>query len=83
MGDDSALSDVSFSSLTVTLSRTMRKYKFRIPPYYTLIIRSLGVLEGVALTCDPQFKVRPPGFKAMWWKRIGRVEMCQILPLPI
>lgn len=62
MGDDSALSDVSFSSLTVTLSRTMRKYKFRIPPYYTLIIRSLGVLEGVALTCDPQFKVLRAAF---------------------
>ena len=56
--DKDAISDVSFSTLTLTLSKTMHEYQFRIPPYYTLIIRSLAVLEGVALTCDPQFKVR-------------------------
>jgi len=54
---DSTLSDVSFATLFTSLSDTMYKYKFRIPSYYTLIIRSLAVLEGIALESDPNFKV--------------------------
>ncbi len=30
----------------------------RIPPYYTLLVRSLSVLEGIALAADPNYKVR-------------------------
>jgi hypothetical protein len=31
--------------------------RFRIPPYYTLLVRSLSVLEGIALASDPNYKV--------------------------
>lgn len=37
----------------------MYKYSFRLPPYYTLLVRSLSVLEGIALASDPNYKVRP------------------------
>lgn len=35
----------------------MRAYSFRIPPYYTLLVRSLTVLEGIALASDQNYKV--------------------------
>ena len=28
-----------------------------LPPYYTAIIRCLGVLEGVAIQVDPEFRI--------------------------
>ncbi|KAK1266643.1 hypothetical protein QJS04_geneDACA015361 [Acorus gramineus] len=31
------------------------KYHFRMPPYYTLVLRSLASLEGLAVTADPDF----------------------------
>lgn len=37
--------------------RTMYQFKFQIPPYYTLLVRSLSVLEGIALASDPNYKV--------------------------
>jgi predicted unusual protein kinase regulating ubiquinone biosynthesis (AarF/ABC1/UbiB family) len=30
---------------------------FRIPPYWTLVIRCLTILEGIALQYNPKFKV--------------------------
>lgn len=35
----------------------MYKYSFRVPPYYTLLVRSLSVLEGIALSSEPGYKV--------------------------
>ncbi|PPR81430.1 hypothetical protein GOBAR_AA39285 [Gossypium barbadense] len=32
------------------------KYHFRMPPYYTLVLRSLASLEGLAVAADPSFK---------------------------
>lgn len=43
------VSNVSFSALSADLGQTMYQFNFRIPPYYTLLVRSLSVLE-----------VRPP-----------------------
>jgi aarF domain-containing kinase len=58
MSDDkSTLSDVSFTNLYGVLSSMMYQYKFRIPPYYTLIVRCMSMLEGIALQSDPNFKV--------------------------
>jgi len=34
------------------------QFNFRIPPYYTLLVRSLTVLEGIALASNPDYKVR-------------------------
>nr|CAD1820939.1 unnamed protein product [Ananas comosus var. bracteatus] len=32
-------------------------YPFRIPPYFALIIRAIGVLEGIALVGNPDFAI--------------------------
>ncbi|CAG9466453.1 unnamed protein product [Pedinophyceae sp. YPF-701] len=48
---------VSFTELTARLGATMYDFQFRIPPFYTLLIRSLAVLEGIAITSDPDYKV--------------------------
>lgn len=52
------VSNLSFTTLSSDLARTMYKYSLRIPPYYTLLVRSLSVLEGIALASDPNYKVR-------------------------
>jgi predicted unusual protein kinase regulating ubiquinone biosynthesis (AarF/ABC1/UbiB family) len=44
----------------------MYRFSFRIPPYYTLLVRSLSVLEGIALASDPNYKARRP------WAASGR-----------
>jgi predicted unusual protein kinase regulating ubiquinone biosynthesis (AarF/ABC1/UbiB family) len=36
-----------------------------VPPYYALILRSLTVLEGLALSSDPQFKVLAAAYPYM------------------
>lgn len=44
-------------ALPCPTGRTMYKFSFKIPPYYTLLVRSLTVLEGIALASDPNYKV--------------------------
>lgn len=51
------VSNISFGELSGNLGRTMYQYSFRIPPFYTLLVRSLTVLEGIALSSDPDYKV--------------------------
>jgi len=51
------VANVSFGDLSTSLGATMYKYGFQIPPYYTLLVRSLSVLEGIALASDPGYKV--------------------------
>ncbi|GMH40522.1 hypothetical protein BSKO_08426 [Bryopsis sp. KO-2023] len=53
----SGVSNLSFSDLSVNLGQTMYQYKFQIPAYYTLLVRSLTVLEGIAIASDPNYKV--------------------------
>ncbi|KAG0476235.1 hypothetical protein HPP92_013076 [Vanilla planifolia] len=48
---------ISFGDLSGNLGRTMYKFKFRIPSYFSLVIRSLAVLEGIAIGFDPNYKV--------------------------
>lgn len=49
--------NISFGDLLGNLGTTMYKFKFRIPPYFSLVIRSLAVLEGIAINSDPNYKV--------------------------
>jgi hypothetical protein len=49
--------NISFGDLSEKLGVTMYKFKFRIPSYFSLVIRSLTVLEGIALSSDPNYKV--------------------------
>jgi len=51
------VSNLSFGDLSANLGRTMYEFKFQIPSYYTLLVRSLSVLEGIALASDPKYKV--------------------------
>eukprot|EP00166_Cyanidium_caldarium_P003163 ctg_3066.g789 len=48
---------IDFRSLSSDLAAVTFEFPFSIPPYFALIIRALGVLEGIALKADPQFKM--------------------------
>ncbi|KAL7176082.1 hypothetical protein ACSBR2_029623 [Camellia fascicularis] len=49
--------NISFGDLLGNLGTTMYKFKFQIPSYFSLVIRSLAVLEGIAIGFDPNYKV--------------------------
>lgn len=49
--------NISFGDLLGDLGTTMYKFKFRIPSYFSLVIRSLAVLEGIAIGFNPDYKV--------------------------
>ncbi|GAU42056.1 hypothetical protein TSUD_288570 [Trifolium subterraneum] len=49
--------NISFGDLLGNLGTTMYKFKFRIPSYFSLVIRSLAVLEGIAVGFNPDYKV--------------------------
>ncbi|XP_010521117.1 PREDICTED: uncharacterized aarF domain-containing protein kinase At1g71810, chloroplastic [Tarenaya hassleriana] len=53
----SGVRNISFSDLIGNLGKTMYRFKFRIPPYFSLVIRSLAVLEGIAISINPNYKV--------------------------
>jgi aarF domain-containing kinase len=40
-----------------TCLQVLFQYPFRVPAYYALILRSLTVLEGLALSADPNYKL--------------------------
>ncbi|GKU91734.1 hypothetical protein SLEP1_g5561 [Rubroshorea leprosula] len=48
--------DVKFSRVLGKIWSVALKYHFRMPPYYTLVLRSLASLEGLALAADQNFK---------------------------
>ena len=49
--------EMSYGDVTKALARTALQHKFRLPPYYTLVVRSLATLEGVAAAADPGFRL--------------------------
>lgn len=52
-----SVSDINFKTITDGLGGILYAYPFDVPGYYALILRSLTVLEGLALSSDPDFKV--------------------------
>lgn len=48
--------DVKFSKVLGKIWSVALKYHFRMPPYYTLLLRSLASLEGLAIAADENFK---------------------------
>ncbi|GAA0160369.1 hypothetical protein LIER_16940 [Lithospermum erythrorhizon] len=52
-----SVSELNFKTLVDGLGAVLYQYPFNVPPYYALILRSLTVLEGLALYADPNFKV--------------------------
>ncbi|KAG7363890.1 ABC1 family-domain containing protein [Nitzschia inconspicua] len=58
-GGTGKASDVNFSRLQAELDNISREnvLHFSTPPFFTIIIRSLTILEGVALSVDPRFRL--------------------------
>ncbi|XP_028754115.1 protein ACTIVITY OF BC1 COMPLEX KINASE 3, chloroplastic [Neltuma alba] len=58
---DDALSysvqELNFKTVVDGLGNVMYQYPFNVPGYYALILRTLTVLEGLALYADPNFKL--------------------------
>jgi len=48
---------INFNDLAADLAEITFKFPFRIPPYFALVIRAIGVLEGIALVGDPGFAI--------------------------
>ncbi|KAJ7299863.1 hypothetical protein O6H91_Y130400 [Diphasiastrum complanatum] len=49
--------NINFQELAADLAQITFEYPFRIPPYFALIIRAIGVLEGIALVGNPDFGI--------------------------
>lgn len=58
-GGTGKTSDVNFARLQAELDAISREnvLQFSTPPFFTVIIRSLTILEGVALSVDPRFRL--------------------------
>ncbi|BFI41682.1 aarF domain-containing kinase [Marchantia polymorpha subsp. ruderalis] len=54
---EATVSELNFKTIVDGLGAVLYKYPFNVPAYYALILRSLTVLEGLALYTDPNFKV--------------------------
>jgi predicted unusual protein kinase regulating ubiquinone biosynthesis (AarF/ABC1/UbiB family) len=56
-GDDKQLSDLSFGKLADNLADLAYTSPIRIPVAFTILIRSLTILEGLALATRKEFKI--------------------------
>mmetsp|Transcript_1637 Transcript_1637/g.2768 ORF Transcript_1637/g.2768 Transcript_1637/m.2768 type:complete len:933 (-) Transcript_1637:81-2879(-) len=52
-----SVSELNFKSVIDKLGTVFYRYPFSLPPYYTAILRCLGVLEGLAIQVDPSFRI--------------------------
>ncbi|KAJ4906807.1 Protein kinase superfamily protein [Raphanus sativus] len=48
--------DIEFTKVLSKIVQVALKYQLRMPPYFTLVLRSLACLEGLAAAGDPNFK---------------------------
>ena len=53
---EASVEELNFKTITDGLGGVLYAYPFSVPGYYALILRSLTVLEGLALSTDPKFK---------------------------
>lgn len=51
------ISELNFKNVINKLGDIMYTFPFSLPPFYTAIIRCLGVLEGLAIQVDPQARI--------------------------
>jgi len=54
---DSTVTRLNFRTLVDGLGGVLFQYPFKVPAYYALILRSLTVLEGLALSADPNYNL--------------------------
>jgi aarF domain-containing kinase len=50
------------------------QFRFELPPYYTLLLRSLATLEGIALTADPRYIYSGCVWRTWGCSTVHRVE---------
>jgi aarF domain-containing kinase len=55
--DNTSVARLNFKTLVDGLGGVLFQYPFRVPAYYALILRSLTVLEGLALSADPEYNL--------------------------
>ena len=48
---------INFQDLAADLAQITFDFPFKIPPYFAIVIRAIGVLEGIALTADENFAI--------------------------
>lgn len=53
---------INFNELSADLAQITFDFPFRIPPYFALVIRAIGVLEGIALVGNPDFAIIDEAF---------------------
>merc|ERR1719183_2794193 len=53
---------INFNEVAGDLAQITFKFPFRIPPYFALVIRAIGVLEGIALVGNPRFAIIDEAF---------------------
>ncbi|KAL3619767.1 hypothetical protein CASFOL_034679 [Castilleja foliolosa] len=51
------LGNLGTTIIFITIDEDKYKFKFQIPSYFSLVIRSLAVLEGIAIIFNPDYKV--------------------------
>uniref|UniRef100_A0A7S3JTP8 Protein kinase domain-containing protein n=2 Tax=Aureoumbra lagunensis TaxID=44058 RepID=A0A7S3JTP8_9STRA len=54
---DASVAELNVKNVVSKLGDVMYTFPFRLPPFYIAIIRCLGVLEGVAIQVDPDFRI--------------------------
>eukprot|EP00798_Chlamydomonas_sp_ICE-L_P023264 gene23264-30493_t len=62
---DSSVSQLNFKAIVDGLGGILFQYPFRVPAYYALILRSLTVLEGLALSADSEYKLLAKAYPYM------------------
>ena len=50
-------SSLNFTKLNINLQSIRNEVPFQLPPFYSLIIRTLSILEGLALSVDKDFRL--------------------------
>lgn len=55
--DNTTVARLNFKTLVDGLGGVLFQYPFRVPAYYALILRSLTVLEGLALSADSNYNL--------------------------
>jgi len=55
--DNGEGASLNFTRLNKNIQEASGKLPFRLPPFYTLIVRTLTILEGLALNVDPSFRL--------------------------
>ena len=56
-GSDMRIRKKKLMDISNELNEVFFKYPFSVPPFFALITRGLALLEGIALTGDPDFNI--------------------------